>query len=58
MEKLQATWQIIESSKAIVTILSKDREGEYLRLKKESVGLSFLVVNSKKSFTLLYFFRG
>lgn len=34
MEKLQATWQIIESSKAIVTILSKDREGEYLRLKK------------------------
>ncbi|EKR47611.1 hypothetical protein LEP1GSC151_5846 [Leptospira interrogans serovar Grippotyphosa str. LT2186] len=34
MEKLQATWQKIESSKATITILSKDREGKYVHLKK------------------------
>ncbi|UOG50827.1 hypothetical protein [Leptospira noguchii] len=34
LEKLHATWQKIESSQATVTILSKEREGEYLRLKK------------------------
>ncbi|EMS86191.1 hypothetical protein [Leptospira noguchii] len=34
LEKLHANWQKIESSQATVTILSKEREGEYLRLKK------------------------
>ncbi|EMO66422.1 hypothetical protein LEP1GSC132_2468 [Leptospira kirschneri str. 200803703] len=34
LEKLHTHWQKIESSKATVTILSKDREGEYVRLKK------------------------
>lgn len=34
LEKLHSNWQKIESSKATVTILSKDREGEYVRLKK------------------------
>ncbi|EMO30199.1 hypothetical protein LEP1GSC170_3951 [Leptospira interrogans serovar Bataviae str. HAI135] len=57
LEKLHANWQKIESSQATVTILSKEREGEYLRLKKESVGLSFFVVNSRKSLTLLHFFQ-
>ncbi|AAN48981.1 hypothetical protein LEP1GSC145_1355 [Leptospira interrogans serovar Djasiman str. LT1649] len=58
MEKLQATWQKIESSKATITILSKDREGKYVRLKKESVGLSIFVAISRKLSTLLLFFRG
>ncbi|EMJ36157.1 hypothetical protein LEP1GSC079_0050, partial [Leptospira interrogans str. FPW1039] len=34
LEKLHSNWQKIESSKATVTVLSKDREGEYVRLKK------------------------
>ncbi|EKR55186.1 hypothetical protein [Leptospira interrogans] len=34
LEKLHSNWQKIESSKATVTILSKNREGEYVRLKK------------------------
>lgn len=58
LEKLHANWQKIESSQAIVTILSKDREGEYLRLKKRICWSEFFVVNSKKSFALLHFFRG
>ncbi|EMS83831.1 hypothetical protein [Leptospira noguchii] len=34
LEKLHANWQKIESSQATVTNLSKEREGDYLRLKK------------------------
>ncbi|AXR66616.1 hypothetical protein [Leptospira mayottensis] len=34
LEKLHTNWQKIESSKATVTILSKVRDGEYVRLKK------------------------